>query len=54
MGDERDAYKVVDGNLRQTDTLGDKRISGVRILKEILKRRDWKPWFGFIRPSRLL
>jgi hypothetical protein len=54
MGDERDAYSLVDGNLRKTNTLGYKRISGIRVLNEILKRWDGKPWFGFIRPSRLL
>ena len=41
------------GNLRKTDSLGDKSISRITILK-ILKRRDGKSCFGFIRPSRLL
>jgi len=33
MRDERDAYRVVVANLRKTDTLEDKRINGIRILK---------------------
>jgi len=33
VGDERGAYRVVDGKLRKTNTLGDKHISAIRILK---------------------
>jgi hypothetical protein len=48
MGDMRNAYKILDGNLTETDHLGDVGAGGEVILKCILKSSVIRIWTGFI------
>jgi hypothetical protein len=48
-GEKRNVYKVLTGNVKRRDHLGDLGIDEDIILKCIRKTYDWKMWTGFIR-----
>ena len=49
MGDNRDAYRGLAGNIRERDHLEDLGVDGKMILKWIFNNLDEKAWTGLVR-----
>jgi hypothetical protein len=48
VGEKKNSYKVLIGNLKERDRLEDLVIDGRKILELILNKKNGRVWIGFI------